>query len=268
MQSVCKIIIFILTSAAFWAADVISSYGQGIAIGLRGTAAFYPGVAVENSSPSNIYGPADFSPVFGMYFLKYISSSNFGVKAGVEHGGIPNNLGIDAPRSAFGTGAGGDAQINSLYSTNDISYNSFSLSAVYKLPLIRRFIEFSLGPSIRHYGYDKGEYEGMVWVYNRSVPYDFEDPTAGPADLVTRIRGLDKFHLSFPVSLDYAVRLNKRNQLKLGIMHNFAMPLPGELEVMMNGNLYKGTFKPRTRFWGLNIQYEHLSKKSSDSYIR
>jgi hypothetical protein len=181
---------------------------------------------------------------------------------------VPNNLGIDAPRNAFGTGAGGDAQINSLYSTNDMTYNAITLSAAYKLPIKRRFLEFTIGPSVRHYGYDKGGYEGMIWAYNRSVPYDFDDPAAGPADLVTRIYGLDTYHLSFPISVDYVIRTTKRTQFKVGIMHNIANPLSGELEVMMNGKIYEGTFKPRTGFWGLNLQYERLSKKSALSYTK
>ncbi|MEJ7693313.1 hypothetical protein [Daejeonella sp.] len=263
-----KLIIFILTSAVIFTADVLSCYGQSVAIGFRGTAAFYPSVKVVNPSPSNIYGPADFSPIIGIYGLKYFRIGRVGIKASIERGGIPHNLGIDAPRNAFGTGGGGDEQINSLYSSNDITYNALTLSAAYKLPVKRRFLEFTVGPSIRHYGYDKGGYEGMIFAYNRSVPYDFEDPASGPADLVTRIYGLDKFQVSFPVSVDYVIRTTKRTQFKVGIMHNIANPLSGELEVMMNGKIYEGTFQPRTGFWGLNLQYERLSKKSAISYTK
>jgi len=244
------------------------SYGQSTAFGIRGTVALYPSVAVKNPSPSNVYGPQDFSAIVGIYVLKYFKTGRMGVKAGIEHGGVPNNLGIDAPRKAFGTGAGGDAQINSLYSTNDITYNAFTLSAVYKLPAKKRFIEFTIGPSVRHYGYDKDGYEGMIWAYNRSTPFDFDDPAAGPADLVTRVNKLDEFHVSFPVSVDYVIRVNERSQVKLGIMHNIAKPLPGELEVMMYGKIYTGTFRPRMGFWGFNIQYERLSRKSAESYTK
>ena len=268
MQLRLNVIVFMLTSAALIAADVIFCYGQSTAIGFRGTAAFYPSVTVENHSPSNVYGPADFSPVIGIYGLKYFKTGRVGIKASVERGGVPHNLGIDAARKAFGTGAGGDAQINSLYSSNDITYNAITLSAAYKLPLKRRFLEFVIGLSVRHYGYDGAGYEGMIWAYNRSVLYDFDDPAAGPADLVTRITKLDQFHISFPVSLDYVIRATKRTQIKLGIMHNIATPLPGELEVMMNGKIYEGTFRPRTGFWGLNLQYERLSKKSAVSYTK
>lgn len=263
-----KIIIFIITSAAIFATDVIACYGQNVALGFRSTGALYPSVKVGNPSPSNIFGPADFTPIIGIYGLKYFKTGRAGIKASVERGGVPHNLGIDAPRNAFGTGAGGEAQINSIYSSNDITYNAFTVSATYKLPVKRRFLEFTVGPSVRHYGYDKGGYEGMIWAYNRSVPYDFEDPAAGPADLVTRIYGLDTYHLSFPISVDYVIRTTKRTQFKVGIMHNIAAPLSGELEVMMNGKIYEGTFKPRTGFWGLNLQYERLSKKSALSYTR
>lgn len=34
----------------------------------------------------------------------------------------------------------------------------------------------------------------------------------------------------------------------------------------MYGQIYTGSFRPRTGFWGFNVQYEYLSKKSSESY--
>lgn len=267
MPLISKIVIFLVTSVALTVADVMFSYGQPISIGGRVTTGLVPPVEVKNPSPSNIYGEHDININAGIYALKYFNASHMGIKVGIEAGGVPFMVGIDAPRKAFGTGGGAESQIGSLYSTNAFTYKAFTISAAYKLPVKSRFIEFTAGPSIRHYGYDQGfGWEEMRFAFNRSTPFDFDDPAAGPPDLSVRVNNLDQFHLSFPVSADYVIMVNKRSQIKFGIMHNISRPLPGELEVMMYGQMYTGSFRPRTGFWGFNVQYEYLSKKSSESY--
>lgn len=266
MVPVYRIIILILTSVVFMIADVRIIYGQSVAIGGRVTAGLIPALKVVNPSPSNIYSPGDLNINIGIYALKYFKTGRIGLKTGLEAGGVPFRIGVDAARKAFGTGTGGNNQIGSLYTLNALTYKAFTISAAYKLPVKNRFIEFTAGASIRHYLYGNGGWDEMALTYNRSIPYNPDDPSAGPPDVRARVNTLDQFHLSFPVSVDYAVRVNKRSQVKFGILYNIAKPLPGELEVMMYGQMYNGSFRPRTGYWGFNVQYERLSKNSAESY--
>lgn len=265
MQLVYRIIVLILISVAFMGADVRIIYGQKIAIGGRVTAGLVPALKVVNPSPSNIYSPGDLNINVGIYALRYFKTDRMGLKAGLEAGGVPFRIGIDAPRNAFGTGTGGNSRISSLYTLNALTYKALTISVAYKLPVKNRFIEFTAGSSLRYYFYGNGGWDEMALTYNRSIPYNPDDPSAGPPDVRARVNTLDQFHINFPVSANYVVRVDNRQQVKFGIMYNIAKPLPGELEVMMYGQLYNGSFRPRTGYWGFNVQYERLSKKSEEA---
>ncbi len=257
-----------LTLVAILAANVNYTCAQGTAFGIRFTPSYVPSAAVNNPSPSNVYGRSDFDINAGIYALRYFKLSPWGVKAGFEYGAIPFLVGIDAPRNAFGTGAGGDAQINSWFRTNEFGYAGFTISSTFRLPLKDRYLEFSGGPSVRFYNYPKNGFSEIGRAFNRVTPYDPDDPSAGPPDQRVRITDLDVLYLSFPVSVDYVIRTGKRSEVKFGLMHNISQPLHGELEMQMYGKMYLGTFRPRTGFWGVNIQYQRLSKQSASTFSK
>lgn len=188
-----------LTLAAILAANVLFTYGQGSAFGFRFTPSLVPSVAVENPSPSNVYGFSHFNINAGVYALKYFKSSRWGIKAGLDYGAIPYLVGIDAPRNAFGTGGGGDAQINTWLRTNEFDYAALTMTPTFKVPVKGRFLEFSAGPSVRFYNYPKDGFNELGFAFNRAIPYDENDPAAGPLDLRARITDLDLLYLSFPV---------------------------------------------------------------------
>jgi hypothetical protein len=266
MTLTLKRIILNITLIVILAVNVISGYGQGISFGARVTPSVVPSVAVKNPSPSNVYGRSDFNINFGIYAFKSFNSSPWGIKAGLEYGAVPFFVGFDAPRNAFGTGGGGDEQINTSFRTNNFGYAALVVSPTFKLLVKGRYLEFTAGPSIRFYNYPKNGFSELGFAFNRAVPYDENDPAAGPPDLRVRVTDLDLFYFSLPVSVDYAIRSGPRSQMKFGIMHNISKPLRGELEVQMYGKMYGGSFKPRTGFWGINLQYERLSKNASLSY--
>jgi hypothetical protein len=258
--------LWVIASVAIIATDAMFIYGQTTSFGLRVTPSYVPGAVVVNPSASNIYGSPDLNLNIGIYALKYFKSGSVGIKAGLEYGAVPYVLGINAPRKAFGVGSGGDEQIDGGLSSNPLSFAALTISPTYKLPLGSRFLELTAGPSIRFYNFpEDGFYEYML-AYNRSAPYDPDDPAAGPPDVRTRVTDLDLFYLSFPFSADYVIRTGRRGQVKFGLMYNISKPLSGELEVQFYGQMYQGTFRPRTGFWGFNIQYERLSKRSVVSY--
>lgn len=258
--------VWVITSVAIIAADVMFSYGQTTAFGVRVTPSYVPGAAVENPSASNIYGSPDLNLNIGIYALKYFKSGPVGIKAGLEHGAVPFILGVDAPRSSFGTGAGGDRQVHVTYQASDLGYVALTVSPTYKLPLKHRSLEFSVGPSVRFYNYPHNGFSELGLAFNRSTPYDPDDPAAGPPDVRARVVNLDHLYVSVPISVDYVIRAGIRSQVKFGIMHNISRPLKGELDVMMNGEMFYGSFNPRTNFWGVNVQYERLPKKIAQSY--
>ena len=265
-KSISKRTILFIALVAVVATNAINSYGQSTAFGVRITPSHIPGAMVENPSPSNIYGPQGINVNAGIYVLKYFGTGSMGIKAGLEHGAVHYEVGVDAPRNAFGVGTGGDSQVNVGFGANPFSYNALTVSYAYKVPIKKRFFEFTLGPSVRHYGYGEDGFYEIVLAFNRSTPYDENDPSAGPPDVRTRVTNLDRLYLSFPVSVDYVVRTGRRSQVKFGIMHNISTPLHGDLEVQMYGKMYQGTFRPRTGFWGVNVQYERLTKRYEASY--
>lgn len=266
MQPFSKRIVVFIALAAIVAANAMNTYGQSTAFGGRVTPSHVPAAAVENPSPSNIYGPQGLNINIGIYALRYFKTGRIGIKAGLEHGALRYSVGVDAPRNAFGTGSGGDSQINVGLESNPFTYSALTISAAYKLPIKERFLEFTLGPSIRHYGFGKDGFYEIGHAFNRSTPYDWDDPLAGPPDVRASVTDLDHFYLSFPVSVDYVVRMSRLSQIKFGIMHNISTPLNGVLDVQMYGQMYHGSFRPRTGFWGVSVQYERLSKKSAASY--
>lgn len=261
-----KAISVVITLAAFSAANVMLSYGQTTSYGVRITPSLVPSVYVENPSTSNIFGPKNLNINAGIYILKYFQTGRIGLKAGLEHGAVPFIVGVDAPRSGFGSGAGGDNQINVTFQASDLGYGGLTLSPTYKLPLKRHFLEFSAGPSVRFYNYPQNGFSEIGLAFNRVIQYDPDDPAAGPPDVRARVVNLDRLYLSVPISLDYTVRTGMRSQVKFGIMHNISRPLEGDLDVMMNGNMFYGSFNPRTGFWGINLQYERLPKKATQSF--
>jgi len=258
------------TTAVLVAAVVFHTYGQTTSLGARFTTNRYPSARVENPSPSNIYGSKHSSIETGIYVLKYFKSERVGIKTGLEFGLIPWDLGVDAPRNAFGTG-NGDGDINTSISFNDFSYKSITLSVVYKVPLKNRSMEITAGASVRDYAFGDGD-DGISFAFNRSIPYDPDDPTHGPPDVNAIVKSLDdQFHISFPVSVDYVFQTSNRTQLKIGLMRNIAIkPISdSELTVIMYGQTYKGKFSPLTGFWGLNMQFDYdLKKKPGETFKR
>lgn len=264
-----KIVLLLKTTAIFLLAVVFESYGQTTSIGARFTTSLYRAAFVENPSPSNIYGPRHSSIDIGVYGLRYFKGEQWGVKMGLELGLIPWLLRVDAPRNAFGTGDGGDQLIQTGIGGNDFSYKSITISAAYKVPLKNRFLEISAGTSVRDYAFGDGS-QGLGFAFNRTVPYDPDDPSHGPPDVDAELEPLDdEFHISFPITVDYVFSTGKRSQLKFGIMNNIAIkPLSkSELTVIMYGETYKGKFSPRTSFWGVNAVFEYgLSRKAGETF--
>lgn len=264
-----KIIVFLKTTAILSLAVVFESYGQATSIGARFTTSLYRAAMVENPSPSNIYGGRNSSIDIGVYALKYFKGEQWGVKLGAEFGLIPWSVSINAPRNAFGTGEGGDAQLGFGIGGNDLSYKAVTLSATYKVPLKNSFLEISAGTSVRDYAF--GQYPEEIGILlNRRDNYDPDDPTNGPPDVHTTMEPLDNvFHISFPVSVDYVFRTGNRTRLKLGVMNNIAVkPIAdSKLAVVMYGDTYTGKFSPRTSFWGFNAVFEYsLKKKTGETF--
>ncbi|HEY0768881.1 MAG TPA: hypothetical protein VGD31_00920, partial [Sphingobacteriaceae bacterium] len=250
--------VFILTTAALIAAVVFQTSGQTTAIGVRFTNTLLPSALVENPSPSNIYSDRHASIETGIYGIKYFKGDKMGIKMGLEFGLIPWDMGVDAPRNAFGTGTG-DGQIHAGIGFNDFSYKAVTFSAAYKVLLKSRYLEIVAGASVRDYAFGEG-IEDIGFAFNRSIPYDPDDPTHGQPDIYVQLAPLDdQFHISFPVSMEYVLRTTKRTKLKIGLMHNIAIkPLSeSELTVIMYGDTYKGKFSPRTGFWGFNMELEY-----------
>lgn len=252
-----------VTLAAIMAVSVTCSYGQGLGIGFRVTPSRVGGVAVENPSPSNVWGWGINDVNYGVYALKYFKSSRWGARLSVDFGRVNNLVGIDAPENAFGK-RDGDEQVNVWFRTNAFRHTAISLMATYKIPINGRYFELKAGPSLRKYNlFPKDEFSEIFLAFNRATPFD--QHTEVP-DVRARITDLDEVHISLPVSIDYVIRMSKRYQVKFGLMYNISKPLDGDLAVQMYGDMYYGKFRPRTSFYGINAEFEWLTRRASSNY--
>lgn len=252
-----------VTLAAIIAVSVTCSYGQGLGIGARITPSRVGGVAVENPSPSNVWGWGINDVNYGVYALKYFKSSPWGARLSVDFGRVNNLVGIDAPENAFGK-RDGDEQVNVWFRTNAFRHTALSLMATYKIPIKGRYFELKAGPSLRKYNlFPKDEFSEIYLAFNRATPFDKN--TEVP-DVRARITDLDEVHISLPVSIDYVIRMSKRYQVKFGLMYNISKPLDGDLAVQMYGNMYYGKFRPRTSFYGINAEFEWLTRRAASNY--
>lgn len=252
------------TLAAIIAVSVTCSYGQGLGIGFRITPSRVGGVAVDNPSPSNVWGWGINDVNYGIYALKYFKGNRWGARASLDFGRVNNLVGIDAPKNAFGQRDDEGEQVNYWYRTNAFRHSSISLMATYKVPINSRYLELKTGPSVRKYNFfPKDGFSEILLAFNRATPFD--QNTEVP-DVRARVTALGDVHISLPVSIDYVIRMSKRYQVKFGLMYNFSKPLDGDLAVQMYGDMYYGKFSPRTSFYGVNAEFEWLTRRASTNY--
>lgn len=244
-------------------------YCQSWTIDARFTPNLISKPKVVNPSLSKIYGERRIGFDSGISISRYLNN-RIGLSAGWDWGIVDWNFYIEGPRNAFGD-ARGEGLLNENLNIENFSYKALSIRILlYNVPVRKKVLKISAGPAFRYY---RMEEDAIIFGYalNRTIPYDENDPSHGPLDVLVHIEPLGKkLYLNIPVSLNYQLFATKGSNFNLGVLYNIA-PKPiadSELTVVMNQNTYKGKFSPRTSFWGVNMQYEFSLEKQPPKNTR
>lgn len=232
-------------------------------IGFRATPNITSQPKVVNSSPAYIYGENTISFEGGIDYTRMFVNKNFDLRIGTSMGLVDHRTVFEAPLNAFGTMTGeGNVNINS--SSNNYVYNSLGIQFVYRKIIKGVALELYTGLTKKFYHYSN-ERETLSFAFNRSTPYDPDDPNAGPPDFSVEFAPIkNQLHVDIPIGIGVRRTLNNQNTLTFGLVKNFNIePIGrGRMFVRMNNISYTGEFSPRSSFIGLDLRYGYnLSKK-------
>ncbi|MEJ6980007.1 hypothetical protein WG906_06070 [Pedobacter sp. P351] len=230
--------------------------------GIRFTPNIISKSKVINFSPARIVGDRRVSFDAGLDYTKMFPKSNFGVQFGAGIGIVDHNYNFSAPRNAFGMMTG-EGQIAFADNFDNYLYNSISAQVVYRKSISRIQLEVITGFSKKIYHHNNEE-EVYGYAFNRSTPYDFDDPNAGPPDYLITIPPIkNRLHLDIPLGIGIRRVFKDQSALTFRLVKNWNIEPVGEgkLFVRMYNTSYEGEFSPRSSYVGLDVRYSFSLKK-------
>lgn len=235
-------------------------------IGFRATPTVTSQPKVINPSPAKIYGENRISFDAGVDYTYNFKGKPFGIRMGTGIGIVDHNYAFQAPRNAFGMMTG-DGNIFEISNNENYRYNSVSAQFIYRFELKNLTIETYTGLSKKFYQYSN-EGEGIRSAFNRSTPYDFNDPNAGPPDFFVEIPPIkNRLHVDIPLGIGIKRYYPNGSSLTFGLVKNWNIqPIgKGQMFVQMYNQSYYGEFSPRSSYFGLDVRYGYsLTKKTKD----
>ena len=222
---------------------------------------------VVNPSPATVSAQPRFAFDAGIAF-NHMYNSRWGIKAGVDIGIVSWNRYFKAPQSAFGTKQGnGNVEFYD-YEMN-YQYNALSAAALYKFRWKNLNFRTYLGPSLRYYWWGIDGFDSR-WAFNRSKPFDFQNPNAGLPDLLIDVpRTGRKLHLDIHTGIGIERKFSPRSSMTFGFKKDWGVrPIgKGALQVQMYDKLYNGEFSPRSNYWGVDLIFNYkLAKREEKTY--
>jgi hypothetical protein len=225
---------------------------------------------VENSSPTRLYGENRISFNAGLDFTHMFKDKPYGLRYGLGVGVVDYNYAFEAPRKAFGT-MQGDGNIYEINNFENYTYANLSIAYVRHFKIRNLIIESYLGVSRKFYQYAKEE-DGYALAINRSTPYNFNDPNAGPPDLLVTFPPINgRLHIDIPFGIGIVRKYSDKSSFSMSFVKNWNIqPIAkGDLFVQAYGNSYiGGEFSPRSSFVGLDLRYNYtLDKKKNEKVL-
>lgn len=215
---------------------------------------------VVNPSPSKIYGQNRFTFDAGVSYL-FKFNSNIGTRLGVDIGILDWNTFLFAPRNAFGIGTGeGDVDFN--MNLDNYLYNSLTSSFMYAWAFSNLRFRSELGPAIRFY-HRASDPDIIGAAFNRLTPYDPDNPNSGPADFLNVLEPLkNSLDINIHASFSVVRQLTKNSSITVGIRKNWnVQPVAkSEMTIIMYNQTYKGEFRPKSSFLGVDFVYNYQLK--------
>jgi len=239
------------------------SFAQS-SLGIRFTPNIIGQPKVDNDSPTRLYGENHISFDSGLDYTRMFKNKSFGLRAGLGVGIVDYNYVFEAPRNAFGKMTG-EGNIYENYNFENYAYASLSLAFVYQFKIKNLQLETYLGATKKFYEY-ANESDGFGLALNRSTPYDFDDPNAGPPDLFITYPPINgRLHVDVPFGIGIVRKYSDRSSLTMSLVKNWNIsPIAkGDLFVQAYGKSYNGgEYSPRSSYLGLDIRYSYeLGKK-------
>ena len=239
------------------------SYAQS-SLGIRFTPNITNKPKVKNDSPTRFYGQNRISMNAGFDYSKMLKNKPSGIRVGLGIGIIDYNYVFEAPRNAFGKMTG-DGNIYSNSNSENYAFADLTVSYVYQFEIKNISIETYLGVSKNFYQYSN-EADGYGLALNRSTPYNFDDPNAGPPDLYLTTPPINgRLHVDIPFGIGIIRKYSDRSSLTMSLVKNWNIqPIAkGDLFIQAYGKTYSGgEYSPRSSFVGLDIRYNYaLGKK-------
>lgn len=234
--------------------------------GIRFTPTINSRSKVVNPSPARIVGDRRVSFDAGLDYIKMFPKSNFGVQLGAGVGIIDYNYNFSAPLNAFGT-MKGEGQISFADNFENYMYNNISAQVVYRKSISNVKLEVITGLTKKFF-YHNNEEDGIGYAFNRSAPYDFDDPNAGPPDYIITIPPIkNRLHLDIPLGIGIRRVFKDQSAMTFRLVKNWNIEPVGEgkLFVRMYNNDYEGEYSPRSSFVGLDVRYSFSLKKKTVS---
>ncbi len=235
-------------------------------LGIRFTPNITNQPKVDNSSPTRLYGQNRLSFNTGLDYTRFFKNKPYGIRTGLGVGVVDYNYVFEAPRNAFGkmTGEGNIYENNNF---ENYAYASLSLAFVYQFKVKNLQMETYLGATKKFYEY-ANEPDAFGLALNRSKPYDFDDPNAGPPDLFIKYPPINgRLHVDIPFGIGIVRKYSDKSSLTMSLVKNWNInPIAkGDLFVQAYGKSYtRGEFSPRSSYVGLDIRYSYtLSKRQS-----
>ena len=248
----------------------ILSY-QGFAqteIGFRATPNITSQPKVDNPSPAYIYGENTVSFDGVIDYTRMFKNKNYGLRIGTAMGLVDHRLVLEAPRNAFGNMAG-DGKVSLNSSSNNYTYNSLGFQFIYRKTVRGMELEMYSGITKKFFHYSNDR-EMFSYAFNRSTPYDPDDPNAGPPDFSVDFAPIkNQLHVDIPLGIAVRRTLKSQNTITFGLVKNFNIePIArGRMFVKMNNTSYNGEFNPRSSFIGVDLRYGYtLSKKPETTH--
>ena len=240
-----------------------SSYAQSY-LGIRFTPNITNQPKLKNASPTRFYGENRLSFNAGFDYTRMFKNKPYGLRAGLGIGIIDYNYVFEAPRNAFGKMTG-EENIFLKNNFENYAYASLSLAFVYQFKLKNLLIETYLGATKKFYEY-ANEPDGYGYAFNRSTPYNFDDPNAGPPDLLVTTPPINgRLHVDIPFGIGIVRKYSDKSSLTMSLVKNWNIqPIAkGDLFVQAYGKSYAGgEYSPRSSYVGLDIRYSYtLGKK-------
>lgn len=234
-------------------------------IGFRFTPYITTQPKVINPSPTKLYGESRISFDAGIDYTRFFKDKTYGLRLGFGMGVVDYNTVFEAPRNAFGIKTGN----GNIYRNNNQEnyvYNSLALFFVKQFNLKNLIIESQLGLSKKFYYYSD-EPDGLGYAFNRATPYNFDDPNAGPPDLLISYPPINgRLHLDIPLGVGIKRVYSDKSSLTFSVIKNWNInPIAkGKLFIQAYDVFYDGEFSPRSSFLGVDIRYSYsLLKKTS-----